>query len=238
MSGTGVILFIFWLVILFQIKLVSSFPLFFIYSFLILPVLKKRIDTMARNKYLTREEEVKITTLKEMGLSNRKIAAMIHRSEKAVRSYLKKTREPKEKRPNRRNSKVSLRQKNCIVQEATKNQLSASQIVDKLQLPVGKRRVQQILHNTEYIKYKKPMKKPLLKQKHKENRLSFAKIHMSWVQEWRHVVFSDEKNSIWMGPTGSATIGIIFKKKTLQGLVEIIKAVASWYGVPFHMMEN
>ena len=43
------------------------------------------------------------------------------------------------------------------------------------------------------MKYSKRAKKPPLTLEHRHARLDFAKEHMSWIKEWRSVLFSDEK---------------------------------------------
>lgn len=115
---------------------------------------------MVRKKILNEVEKGQIDVLKKNGLSNRAIARQIKRSEKVIRNYLKLGDQygagiTKSKR----NRKLTLRQKNAIKEEATKNRLYASQIVAKLQLPVGKRRVQQILSADQTVKWKKATKK-------------------------------------------------------------------------------
>ncbi|EIE81728.1 hypothetical protein G6F49_013340 [Rhizopus delemar] len=55
-----------------------------------------------------------------------------------------------------------------------------------------------VLHSVEiYAEIKK--KKPLLTEKHKKARLTWAKKHQYWtVHDWRRVIFSDEtKINIW-----------------------------------------
>jgi hypothetical protein len=110
-----------------------------------------------------------------------------------VYNFLKLDEQYGKKEKTKGNTKLPKREMNVIVTEASKNKLSAAQIKAKLELPVGKRRVQQILHSNPNLKYKKAAKKPPLSQQHKDFRLTFAKEHMTWNKKWRNVVFSDEK---------------------------------------------
>ena len=50
-----------------------------------------------------------------------------------------------------------------------------------------------ILQNTNHFKYVKMQRKPPLSEKHKINRLEYARIHTGWSEKWKNVVFSDEK---------------------------------------------
>ncbi|XP_037944167.1 protein slit-like [Teleopsis dalmanni] len=158
---------------------------------------------MAKGKFLSVEEKAKIGCLHQNGFSKRKIASHINRSEHVVRNFLRLGEEyGKAPTNNNRNAKINRRLKNQIKEEATKNRLSAAQIAAKLQLPIKKRRVQQILHADGHIKWKKMMKRPPLKEMHKKNRIVFAKNHMHWTKEWHSVIFSDEKKFNLDGPDG------------------------------------
>jgi transposase len=78
----------------------------------------------------------------------------------------------------------------------------ASQIQAEAQLPVKKRRVQQLLQDDPNFKWEKRASKPKLTPLHKENRLKFAKKAMAWDVTWAHTLFSDEKKWNLDGPDG------------------------------------
>jgi hypothetical protein len=120
---------------------------------------------MARATWLTEEEKVQISTLRKRGDSNCQIVKAINLGQK----YGTKSKR-------RHLGKVRAQQIGRIRHEESLNHRSAAQIVDHLNLPIKKHRVQQILTTTKYF----ALKKPAPKQCHKDARLMFAKnnVHM------------------------------------------------------------
>lgn len=88
------------------------------------------------------------------------------------------------------------------------------------------------------VVFKKPRKRPLLKQHHKEARLEFAREHMQWVEEWGRVFFRMRKNLILMVLTVSVTTGMTSREITLPELAGTLKVEVLWYGELSRLMEN
>lgn len=104
---------------------------------------------MARGKRLNGAEIGAIELYKEWGMSNRKIATTIGRSEAVIRNYLKKGDEYGMIYKTKGNSKLTDQQKGQIVTESNENNLTAKQIIDKLDLPVTKQHIALVLRGVK-----------------------------------------------------------------------------------------
>lgn len=159
---------------------------------------------MPSGKYLSIEERAKIDAWRDprnaQVLSMGEIGRRLHRSTKVVSNYIAKGNNYGVKKKTKGTTKITRRQKNCILHEAIKNRMNASEIKDKLQLPITSKHVNTILRTSGQVKWRKSIKKPVLKPHHKHARLRFAKNHMSWSTQWDQVIFSDEKKFNLDGP--------------------------------------
>lgn len=164
---------------------------------------------MPKGTFLTDQEKIQIKFFHDQGCSNREIARKINRSEGVSRSFHKKGLKYGLRKPTKGNKKLTNSQLNIIKQETTRNKLNATQIKIKLNLPVTSKHVAHILRTDANIKWKKPKCKPILKQHHKEKRLKFSRKYMKWTDEWKKIIFSDEKNLIWAVLIRTLAIGMI-----------------------------
>ena len=115
---------------------------------------------MSRGKVLKNEEKAKFDAFRECGVGIREIGRRIKRSDAVIRNYVKLSQSYGKWTKRKGNAKVNTRTIGQIKKEATKNKLTASQIVSKLDLPIKRRLVQQVLYSLDNVKYKKAMKTP------------------------------------------------------------------------------
>lgn len=159
---------------------------------------------MPSGKYLSQDEKSKIDAWRDprctTTLSMSEIARRLCRSVTVIINYVRKGAEYGVKRRTKGNQKLSSRDKNRILHEASKNRMNCTEIREKLHLPVTPKHIASVLRSSGKVKWRKPVKKPLLKTHHKSARLNFTKNHMSWAREWDYVVFSDEKKFNLDGP--------------------------------------
>lgn len=85
---------------------------------------------------------------------------------------------------------------------AVNKSLSSAEITRELMLPVTSRRTRQILEEDAKIQYKPLSIAPALKKHHKAARLKFAEKYQFWEDEWKNIIFSDEKKWNLDGPDG------------------------------------
>lgn len=158
---------------------------------------------MGHGKRLTEAEKAKISTLKEYtSMSNRQIAKEVNRNEKVVRNFLKNPENYGKNKHTGRKSTVSTAQKRLLIRSAANNFKSARQLKTENNLSVGVRRVRQILNGSDRLKYKKMKRKPMLSPANIEGRKNFALDYIHWTNEWRQIIFSDEKKFNLDGPDG------------------------------------
>lgn len=90
-----------------------------------------------------------------------KIGRGLKRSTKVVSSYIAKGDKYGVKKRTKGNTKLKNRQINRIVQEAIKNRRNATDIREKLQLPVTSKHVAAVLRRSGQVKWRKSFKKNL-----------------------------------------------------------------------------
>ena len=161
--------------------------------------------SMGKAKSLSDFEKGKIEALREENYSNRAIAKKIERSEHCIRIYLK-SKEGRIPIDKKRGPKLKLngRVRRRIIKEASQKSISLAQIKSHLNLKVCKETIRTVLNENQHTKLCKMKRKPVLTSVHKERRLKWAEERASYIEEWKRIIWSDEKRFNLDGPDGFA----------------------------------
>ena len=137
------------------------------------------------------------------GISQTEIAKRVGKSRKAIQTFLKARNAYNETHAGGRPPKMSPADSRRLLREASKGEKSAGTLTRELELPISKRRAQQILSGSPLLKYRKAKIAPPLTPMHREKRLQWARERAGWnMQKWGQVIFSDEKKFNLDGPDG------------------------------------
>jgi hypothetical protein len=157
---------------------------------------------MGRNKRLNEFEKGQINAYHMQGLSNRKIGKLINRCDYVIRKYLKNPDNYGNNYSGRRPQAMDSRTKRQVFRDFANTGESINKIRARNQVKASKTTVWRQLKDNRNFEYRKRKVRPRLTPVHIECRLQWAKNHFSWSNEWRRVIFSDEKKFNLDGPDG------------------------------------
>ena len=140
----------------------------------------------------------------------------------AVYKILKEGKKKMKKRG--RPSKLSKRERRELIQFVRCNpMMSATKIALATGLPVGERTVRRELARNSFHHVRIHLKH-VLSVKHKEKRLEFARKHVTWtLDQWRKVIFTDEKRFNLMGNDAYVSAWVQNKQNYCQEVASNLK---------------
>ena len=167
---------------------------------------------MGTGKKLTAEEISQIQILVRSGKKVPEIARLLKRSEKVWRNYLKLRENYGSNHPGAK-KKLNPRDLRRVFKEVSNKSVSCAQVKHNLSLNVTRQTVYNALKDNSNLKFKKMKKKPPLNNAHKLKRVNWARDKVGWNNEWKYVIFSDEKKFNLDGPDGFSCYWHDFRKE-------------------------
>lgn len=155
---------------------------------------------MGKKANITHENRAKACAYKEIGWSNRKIAAKLNISECSVRRAVKRREETgshvDRQRSGRPRKTSKIEDDRIVILSKRDRRCSAVNICSEInktrEQPVSVTTVKNRLLDVGLFG-RVAIRKPLLKTVHKQKRLQWAKIHSNWTMEqWKKVLWTDE----------------------------------------------
>lgn len=157
---------------------------------------------MGKRPRLSSEEKAVIDALLARGISVTDIAAQIARDPTTISKYKKRRDNPQPPGVLGRPSLLSERDDRHIAREAATTTHTCRQIIANQGLNVSLSTVLRSIHRVGDITWGPTYLAPEMTKDHIRRRLEWCKAHKDWSDDWRSVVFSDEKLFCLDGPHG------------------------------------
>ncbi len=201
---------------------------------------------------LSKEQlRIKVWTLKEEGLSFKKIAQKIGKPHQTISKICKRIQETKHFKDRPRSGRPKLldeRKKRILCRILNKTEIKTATNVQKeaqqdYNIVASRKTVARALNTMGYASRLK-RKKPALTKNQKKARLEWAKKHSTWTSDdWRHVIWSDEspfsilnsngKEYVWQKPGEAISESSVKPTKKFGGGKIQVWSCITWEGVGF-----
>lgn len=157
---------------------------------------------MPKGDPLTEDERIEALVLQREGRNISYIANELGRSRGCVRGFLRNPKAYGKARSTGRRSSISYELHRRIIRDAISGKHTAAELVKLNSLPVGPRRVCQLLNKSGRLKFKKRLAAPMMTPAHKKARVAWAQEGKDWGAQFDEVIWSDEKKWNLDGPDG------------------------------------
>ena len=139
---------------------------------------------MPRGTELSDFEKGQIRAFKDLGLSNRDIAARLARSPTVVDNFIKKKDGYGKKKRSGRPPELTAHDKRSIVRAASNSTKGVRRIRDECKPNVSENTIWRAIKSSPHLIKQKLKVNPKLKPEHEVKRMNFAKQHVTWTRNW------------------------------------------------------
>jgi len=159
---------------------------------------------MGRGAALSDEERGKIAAYHSEHKTIKEIAKLIKRSRKLVYNAIERGVQQRPGKTKGRKKALKPTTVRHIRRLASNQPTTVNKIKRELNIDASRTTICRAIVSSDYLVHKHLIKTFYMTQAHKAGRDQFAREHVQWGNEWRHVVFRDAKKSNLDGPDGFA----------------------------------
>ncbi|XP_035210250.1 uncharacterized protein LOC118184659 [Stegodyphus dumicola] len=142
-------------------------------------------------------------------MSSRAIAIKIGRSKTVVQNFFTLKDNYGQKNTGVRPKPFSSREERRVCQLVSTGKYPNRKLIPTTGLKVCQKTIYNRIRRSGRFTYTAKLTKPQLLQRHKIERLNFGQKVMTWDNQWIEIIFSDEKNGIWMDQMAGVSTGMI-----------------------------
>ncbi|KAF0710565.1 hypothetical protein AaE_012468 [Aphanomyces astaci] len=157
---------------------------------------------MPKGDPLTKDEKIEVLVHRREGKSTNFIANELGRSRGCIQGFLDNPAAYGTAKSTGRPSTISNALHRRLIRSARSGKFTAAELVDRHSMPVGPRRVCQLLNISGKLKYKKRIAAPMMTRAHKKARVLWASEARDWGDQFSKIIWSDEKKWNLDGPDG------------------------------------
>jgi transposase len=158
---------------------------------------------MGKRYDLTEMEQGEIIAYRDAGLSYRVISQRMGIDKTTAMKFMKRYNSNKvnDRKGNcGRHEILDMRYKHHIWRTASNSMTSSSQIKRELDVPASTRTIRRVINNNPDISYEKKVKSSWSTEEIVQKRFNWATEHLNWSNEWKRVIYVDEKRWNMDGP--------------------------------------
>lgn len=150
----------------------------------------------------TENEKARILELHADGKTLSQIAALTHRSKGTIATFIRRYQSQSTQPRKARQKVLSSRENKMIIRTISNSSHSLNSLKRDLKLNCSRSTIHRAIKNCDNLQYCKLQRLPRLLCHHRIAREKWAHDKMAWTEQWKSVIWSDEKKFNLDGPDG------------------------------------